>query len=173
MSESTPRPNTEGGWPNQRGRDVFVASTAVVVGRVAIGDESSIWFGAVLRGDVGAIRIGARTNVQDLCVVHMTGGISDTELGDEVTIGHGVILHGCRIGDGCLVGIGSILLDNVEVGAESVIAAGSLLTPRTKVPPRSFVLGRPARVLRATTEDEVLKNRDSALRYVELARTYR
>jgi carbonic anhydrase/acetyltransferase-like protein (isoleucine patch superfamily) len=157
----------------EMGRDVFIAPTAVVLGSVAIGDESSVWFGAVLRGDVGSIRIGARTNVQDLCVLHMTGGISQTDLGDEVTVGHGVILHGCRIGHRSLLGIGSILLDNVEVGEESLIAAGSLVTPRTKIPPRSFVLGRPARVVRSTTDEEVARQRESALHYVELARTYR
>src|SRR5262249_55182194 len=134
------------------GRDVFIASTAVVVGDVTLGDESSIWFVTVLRADVGAIRVGARTNVQDLSMMHMTGGVSDAELGDDVTVGHGVILHGCRVGHRCLVGIGSILLDGVEVGDESIVAAGSLLTPRTRVPPRSFVLGRPARVLRAVTD---------------------
>src|SRR5262249_39724951 len=122
-------------WPQPRiGCDVFIASTAVVVGDVTLGDEASVWFGSVLRADVGAIRVGARTNVQDLCMMHMTGGVSDAVLGDDVTVGHGVIMHGCRVGHRCLLGIGSILLDGVEVGDESIIAAGSLLTPRTKVP---------------------------------------
>jgi carbonic anhydrase/acetyltransferase-like protein (isoleucine patch superfamily) len=155
------------------GRDVFVAPTATLVGQVTIGDQSSIWFGAVLRGDVGKIHIGARTNVQDLSVLHMTGGISATELGDDVTIGHAVTLHGCRIGHRCLVGIGSILLDNVELGEECFVAAGSLLPPRLVVPARSFVLGRPARVVRPTTEREIASIRESALRYVQIASKYR
>ena len=155
------------------GHDVFVAPTATVIGRVTVGDQSSLWFGAVLRGDVGTIRIGARTNVQDLSMVHMTGGVSSAELGDDVTVGHAVVLHGCRVGHRCLVGIGSILLDNVDVGDDCFIAAGSLLTPRLAVPPGSFVLGRPARVVRPTTEGELTAIRESALRYVELASKYR
>jgi carbonic anhydrase/acetyltransferase-like protein (isoleucine patch superfamily) len=155
------------------GHDVFLAPTATVIGQVTIGNRSSVWFGAVLRGDVGTIRIGARTNVQDLSMVHMTGGVSSAELGDDVTVGHAVVLHGCRVGNRCLVGIGSILLDNVDVGDDCFIAAGSLLTPRLVVPPRSFVLGRPARVMRTVTEREIESVRESALRYVEIAAKYR
>jgi carbonic anhydrase/acetyltransferase-like protein (isoleucine patch superfamily) len=155
------------------GHDVFVAPNATLVGQVEIGDESSIWFGAVLRGDVGTIRVGARTNIQDLCVVHMTGGISSTELADDVTVGHAVILHGCRVGRRCLIGIGTILLDNVDVGSECFVAAGSLLPPRMVVPQGSFVMGRPARVVRAATQGEIDAIRESALRYVETAAKYR
>lgn len=155
------------------GRDVFVAATAILIGQIEIGDESSVWFGAVLRADVGAIRVGARSNIQDLCVLHMTGGVSRTDLGDEVTVGHNATLHGCRIGHRCLVGMGSVVLDNVDVGDESTIAAGSLLPPRMVIPPRSFVLGRPAKVLRPATHDEIQKNLESALRYVATAQKYR
>ena len=130
------------------GRDVFIAPGAYVIGNVTIGDESSVWFGAVLRGDVGAIVIGARTNIQDLSLVHMTGGVSNARLGDDVTVGHGVTLHGCDVGHRCLVGMGSILLDGVRVGDDSVIAAGSLITPRMVIPPGSLVVGRPAKVVR-------------------------
>jgi gamma-carbonic anhydrase len=155
------------------GRDVFVAPGAYVIGRVTLEDESSVWFGAVLRGDVGTIVIGARSNVQDLSVIHMTGGVSNTRIGDDVTIGHGVTLHGCDVGHRCLVGMGSILLDGVRVGDDSVIAAGSLIPPRMVIPPGSLVLGRPAKVLRAATAKEKRLGIDGAAHYVENARTYR
>lgn len=155
------------------GRDVFVAPGAHVIGRVTIGDESSVWFSAVLRGDVGTIVIGARTNVQDLCLIHMTGGVSNVRIGDDVTIGHGVTLHGCEIGHRCLIGMGSILLDGVRVGDDSVIAAGSLITPRMVIPPGSLVLGRPAKVLRPATPKEKRLGVEGAAHYVENARTYR
>jgi gamma-carbonic anhydrase len=155
------------------GRDVFVAPGAYLIGHVTIGDESSVWFGAVLRGDVGAIVIGARTNVQDLSIIHMTGGISDTRIGDDVTVGHGVTLHGRDIGHRCLVGMGSILLDGARVGDDSVIGAGSLIPPRMVIPPGSLVLGRPAKVVRPATEKEKRLGIDGAVHYVESARTYR
>ncbi|HEY6560133.1 MAG TPA: gamma carbonic anhydrase family protein, partial [Polyangiaceae bacterium] len=105
----------------------FIAPGAVVVGDVELGEEVSIWYGAVLRGDVGLIRIGARTNVQDTACIHMTGGMSNSVIGSEVTVGHGVIVHGALIGDGALIGMGSVLLDNCEIGAESLVAAGSVV----------------------------------------------
>jgi carbonic anhydrase/acetyltransferase-like protein (isoleucine patch superfamily) len=155
------------------GRDVFVAPGAHVIGRVTIGDESSVWFSAVLRGDVGTIVIGARTNVQDLCLIHMTGGVSNVHIGDDVTIGHAVTLHGCEIGHRCLIGMGSVLLDGVRVGDDSVIAAGSLITPRMVIPPGSLVLGKPAKVLRPATPKEKRLGVEGAAHYVENARTYR
>jgi carbonic anhydrase/acetyltransferase-like protein (isoleucine patch superfamily) len=154
------------------GRDVFVAPNATLIGKVVLGDESSIWFGAVLRGDVGSISIGARTNIQDLTMIHVTDGISDTRIGEDVTVGHSTILHGCVVGDRCLVGMGSILLDNVRVGDDCVIGAGSLLTQRMVVPPRSLVMGRPARVLRQVTEDEMKLGIEGARHYVVNARKY-
>jgi gamma-carbonic anhydrase len=155
------------------GRDVYIAPGAYVIGNVTIGDESSVWFGAVLRGDVGAIVIGARSNVQDLSVVHMTGGVSNTRIGDDVTVGHGVTLHGCDIGHRCLIGMGSILLDGVRVGDDSVIGAGSLITPRMVIPAGSLVLGRPAKVLRPATAAERRLGIDGAAHYVENAKKYR
>jgi len=154
------------------GRDVFVAPTATLIGKVVLGDESSIWFGAVLRGDVGSITIGARSNIQDLTMIHMTGGISDARIGNDVTVGHGAILHGCEVGDRCLVGMGSILLDNVRVGEDCVIGAGCLLPQRMVVPPRSLVIGRPARVLRQVTEDEMKLGIEGARHYLANARKY-
>ena len=110
----------------------FVAPTALVVGDVVFGDESSLWYGAVARGDVGPIRIGARTNVQDLCVLHTTNGRPGLFLGEEVTVGHRVILHGATVRDRCLIGMGSILLDDCEIGEESLVAAGSVVLEGTK-----------------------------------------
>jgi gamma-carbonic anhydrase len=155
------------------GRDVFIAPNATVVGKVVLGDEANVWFGAVLRGDVGSITIGARTNIQDLTMVHMTGDLSDTRIGDDVTVGHSAILHGCDVGDRCLIGMGSILLDNVQVGQECVIGAGALLPQRMVVPPRSLVLGVPAKVVRRVTEEELRMGIDGARVYLELARKYR
>ncbi len=154
------------------GRDVFLATNATLVGKVALGDGCSVWFGAVLRGDVGSITVGARTNIQDLTMVHMTLDVSNTRVGEDVTIGHSVVLHGCEIGDRCLVGMGAILLDNVSVGEECVIGAGSLLPQRMVVPPRSLVLGRPARVVRTVTEEERRMGLEGARRYLEYVKQY-
>lgn len=151
----------------------FIAENATLIGDVEIGEEASVWFGCVLRADIGKIRIGARSNVQDLCCVHMTDGLSDTFVGEDVTVGHGVILHGCRVGDRALVGMGSILLDNSVLGEGSVLGAGSLLTPRSEIPAGHLALGRPARAQRPVTEAEARLGIDGARHYVEAARGYR
>jgi carbonic anhydrase/acetyltransferase-like protein (isoleucine patch superfamily) len=145
---------------------------AVVVGDVEIGADSSLWFGTVVRGDVNFIRIGARTNVQDHSVLHVTGGTHPTVVGDEVTVGHRVTLHGCTVGDRALVGIGAIVLDGATVGEESMVGAGSLVAPGFAVPPRTLVLGAPARVRRPLTAEEIEHLARSAERYVENARRY-
>jgi carbonic anhydrase/acetyltransferase-like protein (isoleucine patch superfamily) len=155
------------------GRDVFVADSASVIGDVHLGDEASVWFGAVLRGDYFPIRIGARTNIQDNSVVHITAGSAATTVGDDVTVGHAVTLHGCTVGDRCLVGMGTIVLDGAVLGEDSFVAAGSLVTPGTIVPPRSFVIGRPARVARAVTEEDLAWIREAAKLYVGYARDFR
>jgi len=155
------------------GRDVFVAPNATLIGEVELGDEASVWFGAVLRGDIGAIRVGPRTNVQDLACLHLTDGVSTTNIGADVTIGHGAILHGCTVGDGCLIGMGSILLDNAVIGAGSVIAAGALVPPRMIIPPRSLVKGSPAKIVREVSAEEGRLGVDGAAHYVEKSRKYR
>jgi gamma-carbonic anhydrase len=154
------------------GRDVYVAETAVVVGDVHIGDESSVWFGAVVRGDCFPIRIGARTNLQDNVVVHVTGGLAATAIGDDVTIGHSAVVHGCTVGNRCLIGIGSIVLDGAIIGDDSLVAAGSLVTPGTQVPPRSVVLGRPARVMRTVSDGDLERIRLGAMHYIAYAREF-
>jgi len=155
------------------GRDVFIAPNATVIGDVELGDEASVWFGAVLRGDIGSIRIGARSNLQDLACVHLTDGLSRTIVGVDVTVGHGAILHGCVIGDRCLVGMGSIVLDNAVVGEGSVIAAGAVVTPNMKIPPRSLVRGTPAKVIREVNEAEAMMGISGAEHYVVGARRFR
>lgn len=133
----------------------FIEASAQVIGDVEIGEQSSVWFNCVIRGDVYHVRIGHSTNIQDGTIIHVTNGRFPTIIGNYVTVGHGVMLHGCTIKDRSLIGIGSIVLDNVVIGEESFIAAGSLVTPGTVIPPRSMVMGSPARVRREVTEDEI------------------
>ena len=151
----------------------YVAETATVIGDVRIGRESSVWFGAVVRGDVFHIRIGERTNIQDGTVIHVTNGTHPTVLEDEVTVGHNVTLHGCHVERGCLIGMGSILMDAVRIGAESIVAAGALVSPGTIIPPRSLVMGMPAKVKRPLTDEEVAGLDVFWQNYVELIRMYR
>lgn len=158
-------------WP-RFGRDVFLAPNAAVTGDVVLGDEVSVWFGAVIRGDSGSAKIGPRTNIQDLACVHMTRGLSSAEIGADVTVGHGAILHGCKVGNGCLIGMGSILLDNAEIGEGSIVAAGALVPARAKIPPRSLVVGSPAKVTREVTPEETEKIRQGVAQYLETARLY-
>ncbi len=151
----------------------FLAEGSVVVGDVEIGDASSLWFGTVVRGDVNHVRIGARTNVQDLSVVHVTTGTHPTVIGDDVTVGHRAVLHGCTIRDRCLVGIGAIVLDGAVVGPDAMVGAGALVPPGMVVPPGTLVLGAPARVKRQLTPDEIAFFRTSAANYAGYAARYR
>ncbi|HYJ33983.1 MAG TPA: gamma carbonic anhydrase family protein [Candidatus Binatia bacterium] len=150
----------------------FVAANAVVLGDVLLGEESSVWYGTVVRGDAGPIRVGARTNIQDLCMLHATTGRSGLTIGDEVTVGHRVILHGAVVRDRCLIGMGSVLLDDCEIGEESLVAAGAVVLEGMRVPPRSFVAGMPARVRGAIPPEILARLRESADVYVELAREH-
>ena len=154
------------------GERCFIADSAQVIGDVELGPDASVWFNTVVRGDVHRIRIGARTNVQDLCMVHVTSERFGTTIGEDVTVGHHVVLHGCTVGNRVLVGMGAILLDGVEVGDDCVIAAGALLTPGSKVPPGSMVMGSPAKVRRPLSDDERAWLLRSAAHYVELSREY-
>jgi carbonic anhydrase/acetyltransferase-like protein (isoleucine patch superfamily) len=151
----------------------YVADGAVIVGDVELARGASVWYGAVLRGDVGHIRVGARSNIQDLSCIHMTGGVNHTEIGEEVTVGHCVIIHGAKIGHGALIGMGSVILDNAEIGDEALIAAGTIVPPRMIVPPRTLVRGQPGRVIRDLSVDERREGRRGAAVYLELAETHR
>ena len=150
----------------------FIAPTAVVVGDVFLGEEASVWYGAVLRGDVGPIHVGPRANVQDLCVLHATGGVSEVRIGAEVTVGHRAVIHGATVEDRCLVGMGAVLLDGCVIGEESLVAAGSVVLTGMRVPPRSFVAGAPARIKGAIPEEIRARLRESAAIYVGLAREH-
>jgi carbonic anhydrase/acetyltransferase-like protein (isoleucine patch superfamily) len=152
---------------------VFVAASAVVIGDVVIGAESSLWFHTVVRGDVGPIRIGARPNLQDHVTLHVVGGKFGTTVGDDVTVGHRAIVHGCRLGNRVLIGMGAIVLDGVEVGDDCLVGAGALVTPGTKIPPGRLVLGNPARVVRALSDQERAALLESAANYVGYAAEYR
>ncbi len=150
----------------------FVAETATVIGDVELAESSSVWFGSILRGDVHFIRIGARTNVQDASVIHVTGGTHPTVVGADVTVGHRVTLHGCTVHDRCLVGMGAIVLDGAVVGEESMVGAGAVVPPGMIIPPRTLALGAPARVKRDLTVDEIASLHRSARVYVDRARQY-
>ena len=151
----------------------FIAEGAVVIGDVEIGEQASVWYGSVLRGDVNFIRIGARTNIQDGCVLHVSRRTHSTILEEEITVGHRVTLHGCYIERGCLIGIGAIILDGARIGKNSLVAAGSLVTPGTEIPERSLIMGAPARVKRALLDEEIIKLEESWRNYVSLAGIYR
>jgi carbonic anhydrase/acetyltransferase-like protein (isoleucine patch superfamily) len=153
-------------------KNAYLAPNATLIGDVVLGDESSVWFGCVLRGDVFPIRIGARTNIQDGSVIHVTGGKQATTIGDDVTVGHMALLHGCRIGSRVLVGMGSIVLDGAIVEDDCVIAAGSLVSPGTHIPSRSLAMGRPAKVVRALKEADLAWVREAGEHYVVHARVF-
>jgi carbonic anhydrase/acetyltransferase-like protein (isoleucine patch superfamily) len=149
-----------------------VDESAQVIGDVEIGDESSVWMCVVVRGDVHRIRIGRRSNVQDGTVVHVMNGTHPTTIGDNVTIGHAAVVHGCTVEDQCLIGMGAILLNGVRVGAQSIVAAGALLTEGTVVPPRSLVMGSPGKVKRLLTHTEIAGIQSYADRYVQYRLDY-
>jgi carbonic anhydrase/acetyltransferase-like protein (isoleucine patch superfamily) len=151
----------------------YVSPSAQVIGDVVIGAQSSVWFNVVIRGDVHEIRIGARTNIQDNSTVHVTRGLWGTFVGDDVSVAHGVILHGCRIGNCCLIGMGAIVMDGVEVEDECLIAAGSLVTPGKKIPRGHLVMGNPAKVVRELRPEDFAQLRLTAEHYIEYAATYR
>jgi carbonic anhydrase/acetyltransferase-like protein (isoleucine patch superfamily) len=144
----------------------FIDDSAQVIGDVEIGADSSVWMNVVIRGDVNRIRIGARTSVQDATVVHAMLHTYPTTVGHDVTIGHSTVIHGCTIHDRVLVGIGAIILNGAEIGSDSIVAAGALVTERMVVPPRSMVMGSPAKVKRDLTDDEVRSILVYAERYV-------
>ncbi len=165
----------------QVGKGGWVAPNATLIGDAILGEDVSLWFGVVVRGDVHRIRIGARTNIQDQCILHITQHEGEersgqdghpTIIGSEVTVGHRVILHGCTVGDLCLIGMGAILLDGSVIGRESIVAAGSVVTGGKVFPPRSLIMGAPAKVVREITDKQVEEFRASWQRYVALKNEY-
>ncbi|HET6612464.1 MAG TPA: gamma carbonic anhydrase family protein [Kofleriaceae bacterium] len=151
------------------GDGTFIAETAVLVGDVEVGARSSIWYGAVLRGDVFHIRIGDEVSIQDNTVVHVTGGEHPTIVEDRVTVGHGVILHGCTVRERCIIGMGAIVMDRARIGRQCIVGAGALVTPGTDIPDGHLVIGSPARPKRALSAEELAWIESSADHYVDLA----
>lgn len=150
----------------------YIEDTAVVIGDVVIGSASSVWFNAVIRGDVHSIRIGHRTNIQDLSLLHVTHDTHSLTLGDDITIGHHVVLHGCIIRNRVLVGMGAIIMDGVMIEEDCIIGAGALITARQHIPPKSLVVGSPAKIKRSLTEPELQWIKESAQNYVRYAQNY-
>jgi carbonic anhydrase/acetyltransferase-like protein (isoleucine patch superfamily) len=150
----------------------YVDESAQVIGDVTIGAESSVWMNVVMRGDVHFIRLGCRSNVQDATIVHVMRDTHPTVIGDEVTIGHGAIIHGCTIGSRVLVGMGTLILNGAVIGDDVILAAGSLITEGTVIPPRSLVMGRPGAVRRPLTDADVASIRGYAENYVRYRKDY-
>jgi len=166
-------------WLPKLAKNAWIADGASVIGRVEMGEDSAVWFGCVVRGDVHHITIGDRTNIQDLSMIHVThhkrDDMSDgnpTIIGNDVTVGHRVMLHGCSIEDACLIGMSATILDGAVIGKESIVGAGSLVTKNKKFPPRSLIMGSPAKVVRELTNDEVVELYASARRYVSFKNEY-
>ena len=151
----------------------YIADDAIIIGDVMIGENASVWFGSILRGDVNYIRIGAGTNIQDGTIIHVSFKTHSTILEDNITVGHRVTLHGCYVETECLIGIGAIILDGARIGKNSLVAAGSLVTPGTQVPPGSMVMGSPAKVKRPLTQNEIAGIKTSARKYIELSAFYK
>ncbi len=161
------------GHAPQIAASAYIDPQAIVIGNVAIAEDSSIWPCAVLRGDYHPIHIGARTSIQDGCVLHVQSEEYSVNVGDRVTVGHGVILHGCIVESDCLIGMGSILLNGCRIGSGSIIAAGSLVTERMQIPPGSLVMGSPAKVRRPLTDDERAQVALSSDHYVEFKNAFK
>jgi carbonic anhydrase/acetyltransferase-like protein (isoleucine patch superfamily) len=166
-------------WTPKLGKNAWVAEDSSVIGRVTMGEDAAVWFGCVVRADVHFITIGDRTNIQDLSMIHVThhkkADMSDgnpTHIGNDVTIGHRVMLHGCTIEDACLIGMSATILDGAVIGKESIVGASALVTKNKVLPPRSLIVGSPAKVVRELTEDEVEELYASASRYVTFKNEY-
>ena len=152
---------------------VFIAQNSLVIGNVTIKQDSSIWFGSVIRGDMHYIKIGKKTNVQDNCTIHVTTDVSPTIIGDEVTIGHNAVVHGCKVESRCLIGINSTILDDSVIGEGSIIGAGTVIPPNNSIPKRSLVVGVPGKVIRKTTDEEFKMIIDRSEHYIEYSKIYK
>jgi len=150
---------------------VYIMESAEIVGDVTIGENSSVWNKAVIRGDESSIRIGKRTNIQDMCVIHADRH-TPIEIGDNVTIGHSAVIHCRRVGSNCLIGMGAMLLDNVEIGEYSIIAAGTVVAENTKIPSRSVVMGVPGKIVRETNDEDIKRIESAAQDYLRLSESH-
>ena len=166
-------------WTPKLGHNAWIAQGASVIGRTTMGEDSAVWFGCVVRGDVHHITIGDRSNIQDLSMIHVTHHKLEDEsdgnptiIGNDVTVGHRVMLHGCTIEDACLIGMSATILDGAVIGKESIVGASSLVTKGKKFPPRSLIMGSPAKVVRELTDEEVEELYASAKRYVAFKNEY-
>ncbi len=147
----------------------FVAESALVAGDVEVAAQANIWYGCVIRGDVGTVRVGARSNIQDMSVLHVSRGGPPCVVGDDVLVGHRAVLHGCTVKDGAFIGIGAIVLDGAVIGKNAMVGAGSLVPPGMEVPPGVLVMGSPAKVRRDLTEKDMERNSNQVRRYLETA----
>ena len=154
------------------GKNVYISETAIVIGNVILENDVNIWFGSVVRGDMHYIKIGSKTNIQDNSEIHVTAGVSPTNIGSGVTIGHGAIIHGCTINDNCIIGMGATILDDAIIGEGTLIGAGSLVPPNMQIPPRSLVVGLPGKVIRDVTEEEYRMIINRPQEYIDLASKY-
>jgi len=151
----------------------YISESVDLIGDVTLGENVSLWFGTVIRGDMHHITIGARSNIQDNSVIHVTTDISPTRIGDEVTVGHNAIIHGATIEDRCLIGMGAIIMDDVVVGEGSIVGAGAVVPPNMIIPPRSLVVGLPAKRVRQTTDEELEMIIERAQHYIDFSQEYK
>ena len=151
----------------------YISESVDLIGDVTLGDDVSLWFGTVIRGDMHFITIGNRSNIQDNSVVHVTTNISPTRIGSEVTVGHNAIIHGATIEDRCLIGMGAIIMDDAVVGEGSIVGAGAVVPPNKIIPPRSLVVGLPAKIIRQTTDEEVEMIIERAQHYIDFSQKYK
>lgn len=151
---------------------LYIAPNATIIGAVDLGHESTVWFNATIRADLASITIGAGSNIQDNAIIHVNSE-KPTSIKDRVTVGHGAIIHGCTINEGCLIGMGTIILDGADIGEYCLVAAGSLIPPRKHFPPRSLIMGSPARVIRPLTAEELTDMAENTLHYIQLGYKYR
>lgn len=155
------------------GENLFLAPDAWIIGKTEIGNNVSIFFGAVLRGDINNVKVGSGSNIQEHSVLHTSYGLGDVTVGEDVTVGHRAILHGCKVADRCIIGMNSVLLDNAEIGEDSIVGAHSLISMGKKFPPRSLIFGSPAKFIRELSDEELLSIKHSAARYREKGAWYK
>ena len=151
----------------------YISESVDLIGDVTLGENVSLWFGTIVRGDMHFITIGNRSNIQDNSVIHVTTDVSPTRIGDEVTVGHNAIIHGATIQDRCLIGMGAIIMDDVVIGEGSIVGAGAVVPPNMIIPPRSLVVGLPAKIVRQTTDKELEMIIERAQHYIDFSQEYK